>query len=146
MRGDLNRQGMRGWTRKKRGRNDTRVGLCSRNAHDENVLVRRPQSGLTRVPFQKRRNEQSWWDLFHGRACNAHDQKGRTERPGALLARRTRTIKRCSFDARSKGQPWPLPRARRCDGAEKETGGPRFSAQWGSCLPPSPRSLAGRSA
>ena len=31
------------------------------------------------------------------------------ERPGALLARRTRTIKLCSFDARSKGQPRPLP-------------------------------------
>jgi hypothetical protein len=31
------------------------------------------------------------------------------ERPGALLARRTRTVKRCSFDARSKGPPWPLP-------------------------------------
>ena len=31
------------------------------------------------------------------------------ERPGALLARRTRTIKRCSSDARSKGQPRPLP-------------------------------------
>jgi len=31
------------------------------------------------------------------------------ERPGALLARRTRTVKLCSFDARSKGQPWPLP-------------------------------------
>jgi len=31
------------------------------------------------------------------------------ERPGALLARRTRTVKLCSFDARSQGQPWPLP-------------------------------------
>ena len=31
------------------------------------------------------------------------------ERPGALLARRTRTVKRCSFDARCKGQPLPLP-------------------------------------
>ena len=31
------------------------------------------------------------------------------ERPGTLLARRTRTVKLCSFDARSKGQPWPLP-------------------------------------
>ena len=31
------------------------------------------------------------------------------EWPGALLARRTRTIRMCSFDARSKGQPWPLP-------------------------------------
>ena len=30
-------------------------------------------------------------------------------RPGALLARRTRTIRMCSFDARSKGQPWPFP-------------------------------------
>jgi hypothetical protein len=28
------------------------------------------------------------------------------ERPGALLARRTRTIGMCSFDARSQGQPW----------------------------------------
>jgi hypothetical protein len=34
---------------------------------------------------------------------------GDRERPGALLARRTRTVKLCSFDARSKGQPWPLP-------------------------------------
>ncbi len=33
----------------------------------------------------------------------------RGERPGALLARRTRTVKLCSFDARSQGQPWPLP-------------------------------------
>ena len=33
----------------------------------------------------------------------------RRERPGALLARRTRTIRMCSFDARSKGQSWPLP-------------------------------------
>ena len=31
------------------------------------------------------------------------------EQPGALLARRTRTVKLCSFDARSKGQPWLLP-------------------------------------
>ena len=31
------------------------------------------------------------------------------ERPGALFARRTRTIGMCSFDARSKRQPWPLP-------------------------------------
>jgi len=31
------------------------------------------------------------------------------ERPGALRARRTRTVKLCSFDARSKGQPGPLP-------------------------------------
>jgi len=30
------------------------------------------------------------------------------ERPDALLARRTRTMKLCSSDARSKGQPWPL--------------------------------------
>ena len=33
----------------------------------------------------------------------------RRERPGALLARRTRTMKLCSSDARSRGQPWPLP-------------------------------------
>jgi len=31
------------------------------------------------------------------------------ERPGALLARRAPTVKRWSLDARSTGQPWPLP-------------------------------------
>jgi len=40
---------------------------------------------------------------------NARPLKDGEERPGALLARRTRTVKLCSFDARSKGQPWPLP-------------------------------------
>jgi hypothetical protein len=36
-------------------------------------------------------------------------EKGAGERPGALFARRTRTMELCSFDARSKGRPWPLP-------------------------------------
>ena len=31
------------------------------------------------------------------------------KRPGAFLARGTRTIRMCSFDARSRRQPWPLP-------------------------------------
>jgi hypothetical protein len=31
--------------------------FCSRNAHDRYVLVRRPQSGLTRVPFQRGKDE-----------------------------------------------------------------------------------------
>ena len=26
--------------------------------------------------------------------------------------RRTRTLRKCSFDARSKGQPWPFPQNR----------------------------------
>jgi hypothetical protein len=42
---------------------------------------------------------------FHG-ALKGKDER---EWPGALLARRTRTIRMCSFDARSKGQPRPLP-------------------------------------
>ncbi len=42
---------------------------------------------------------------FHG----ALKWKDEREWPGALLARRTRTIRMCSFDARSKGQPRPLP-------------------------------------
>jgi hypothetical protein len=37
------------------------------------------------------------------------DWKDGEERPSALLARRTRTMKLCSSDARSKGQPRPLP-------------------------------------
>jgi len=40
---------------------------------------------------------------------NARPEKDGEGAPGALLARRTRTVKLCSFDARSKGQPWPLP-------------------------------------
>jgi hypothetical protein len=51
MRGGANQHGMRGWPRKK-GEGTTPVSaFCSRNAHDRNVLVQRPQSGLTRVPF-----------------------------------------------------------------------------------------------
>jgi hypothetical protein len=45
--------------------------------------------------------------IFCSRATRGLRRMGR-ERPGALLARRTRTVKLCSFDARSKGQPWPL--------------------------------------
>jgi len=36
-------------------------------------------------------------------------RKKKKERPGALLARRTRGLGRPSFNARSRGQPWPLP-------------------------------------
>jgi hypothetical protein len=36
-------------------------------------------------------------------------RKKKKERPGALLARRTRGLGRSSFDVRSRGQPWPLP-------------------------------------
>jgi hypothetical protein len=38
-------------------------------------------------------------------ACEGYEGK----RPGAFLARGTRTIRMCSFDARSRRQPWPLP-------------------------------------
>ena len=46
--------------------------------------------------------------IFYARATRGLRRRGR-ERPGALLARRTRTVKLCWFDARNKGQPWPLP-------------------------------------
>jgi hypothetical protein len=39
----------------------------------------------------------------------AGDEKVSGERPAGLLARRTRTMGMCSFDARSKGQPGALP-------------------------------------
>jgi hypothetical protein len=65
MRGGANRHGMRGWPRKK-GEGTTPVSaFCSRNAHDRNVLVRRPQSGLTRVLFQTRANEQAWREQLY---------------------------------------------------------------------------------
>jgi hypothetical protein len=35
-------------------------------------------------------------------------REGRRRRPGCPPARGTRTLRRCSFEARSKGQPWPL--------------------------------------
>ena len=50
------------------------------------------------------------------------DARERRERPGALLARRTRGLGRPSFDARSRGQPWPPPSdtGERDKGREKE--------------------------
>ncbi len=50
--------------------------------------------------------------IFCARATRGLRRMGE-ERPGALLARRTRTMKRCSSDARSRGQPRPLP-LKRC--------------------------------
>ncbi len=52
------------------------------------------------------RRHESLRALFCG---GGEDGEEVRERPGVLLARRTRTIRMCSFDARSKGQPWPLP-------------------------------------
>jgi hypothetical protein len=52
---------------------------------------------------RKKRGEGSLLVSF-ARGTRALRRMGR-ERPGALLARRTRTVKLCSFDARSKGQP-----------------------------------------
>ena len=50
------------------------------------------------------------------------------EWPGALLARRTRGLGRPSFDARSRGQPWPPPPIRgRKRGRRKEGGKPTDS-------------------
>jgi hypothetical protein len=61
---------------------------CSRSAHDQNVLARRPQ-----------------WDQ-HG--CHSTNEKqasleGRDGYPGRPPARGTRTIRMCSFDARNRG-------------------------------------------
>jgi len=50
-------------------------------------------------------------------------QESDREWPGALLARRTRTIRPYSFNARSRGQPWPLPPIRFCSGGVKEKKG-----------------------
>jgi hypothetical protein len=62
---------------------------------------------------------------------NARPQKDGGERPGALLARRTRTVKRCSFDARSKGQPWPLPQWKVGESEGPRLGEERVSARSG---------------
>ena len=61
--------------------------FCSRNAHDRNVLVRRPQSGQTQVPVQRRLKEQAWKDGEGGLLI--------------FCARATRGLRRPSLDARS---------------------------------------------
>ena len=106
----------------------TRVVLCSRSAHDQNVLARRaqwdqqgwPRSGRIVDKRKKRRaqwrskpaatldwkNEQAWKDHWYGCARTTRGlRRMERERAGALLARRTCTMKQCSFYARSEGQP-----------------------------------------
>ena len=56
MRGELNRQGMRGWTRKK-GEGTAWSSSCSRNAHDENVHVRRAHSRINQAAPSRGRQE-----------------------------------------------------------------------------------------
>ena len=51
MRGDLNRHGMRGGTRKKRGGGGSVGLLCSRNAHAQKVLVGRAQWETKQTPL-----------------------------------------------------------------------------------------------
>src|SRR5262245_59307684 len=69
--------------------------FCSRNAHDRNVLVRRPQSGLTRGPFLRgqtdRRIPRRAWKLM------------------IFYARATRGFRKPSLDARSGRSISPYP-------------------------------------
>ena len=62
--------------------------------------LRRPsldaRSGRPNRPPCQGKDEEAW-------------KKEMRKRPGALFARRAPTMKRWSLDARSKGQPWPLP-------------------------------------
>jgi hypothetical protein len=97
--------------------------LCSRNARPQKALVGRAQWKINQPPSLKRKQvslEGSFLTSFDARnigSTRPHylwtitSKLGRMgkEWPGALLARRTRTMKLCSSDARSKGQPWPLP-------------------------------------
>ena len=84
--------------------------------------------GSTRPPLKVRWAD--WDSARSGRSISPHPREiaselGRMEkeRPAALLARRTRTIKLCSFDARSKGQPWPI-----LSRGHRELEGPRSTA------------------
>ena len=70
--------------------------LCSRNAQDKNVLVRRAQWDQARVPFPGRRRKRAWgkregadWMCFCAHATRGRGRM-RRELPGALLARETR--------------------------------------------------------
>ena len=79
--------------------------------------IRRPSPGLMArpgVPVGGRVRKRAQWKINQPPSLKRTSELGRKRRecPGALLARRTRTIGMCSFDARSKGQPWPLPKER----------------------------------
>jgi hypothetical protein len=79
---------------------------------------RRRAENLLQIAGGMKRMGQPAWPVHAKEGATSHTSEGRGcgkwlqlggEWPGALLARRTRTLRRCSFDARSKGQPWPLP-------------------------------------
>jgi hypothetical protein len=82
------------------------------------------------------------WVLYRNETVQ---KKGEGKRPGALLARRTRTIRMWSSDARSRGQPRPLPPilmlGRRTGG--KITEGAWLAAAWQRNLFHSKTSLNG---
>jgi hypothetical protein len=61
------------------------------------------------VPFSFAEQRRGWRLMTFPCLRNARPQKDSGERPGALLARRAPTMKQWSLDARSKGQPRPLP-------------------------------------
>ena len=61
---------------------------CSRSAHDQNVLARRPQ--LDQDGSHSKREKQASLEGWDGQ-------------PGCPPARGTRTIRMCSFDARTRG-------------------------------------------
>ena len=67
--------------------------LCSRNARSRTPLVGRAQ----------------WGTISHLLLGKSERARKEYRLPGALLARRTRTLGRCSFDARSQGRPWLSP-------------------------------------
>jgi hypothetical protein len=105
-------------TEKKEG-GATWSSSCSRNARPLKGLVRRAHSRIDQVaPVEG--NEQAWMDQLDFVRCaqwkinqppslreraGLEGQEGGKEWPGALLARRTRTVKLRSSDARSEGQP-----------------------------------------
>jgi hypothetical protein len=58
--------------------------------------------------WEQKRREGGWRLMISCARATRGLRRMERERPGAFLARRTRTVKLCLFDARSKGQPWPL--------------------------------------
>ena len=58
--------------------------LCSRHAHEQNVLVRRAQWGQARVPFPERKRKRTW----RGRFWNNAELEGRRKDNLVTLAKR----------------------------------------------------------
>jgi hypothetical protein len=79
------------------------LSQCSRNARPEKALVGRAHLWITDPPLTAEVDEKKGMEVL----LNVKGMREGVAR--CPSCRRTRTLRKCSFNARSKGQPWPFP-------------------------------------